>query len=80
VVVAGVVHHRLRRLRATAPLPVIELVDSLAVRARFALQDYATSFAAFDVVHDSSIATNLPGYVIGVTVRLPTSNSIRSAE
>ena len=27
--VAGVVHHRLRRLGATASLPVIELVDAL---------------------------------------------------
>jgi hypothetical protein len=36
MVVAGVVKHRLRRLRATTPLLVIKLVDALAVRAQFA--------------------------------------------
>jgi hypothetical protein len=52
VVGAGVVQHRLRRLRATAPLPVIKLIDALAVRAKFAFQKDATSFAARNVVHD----------------------------
>jgi hypothetical protein len=46
VVGESVPQHRLRRLRATAPLPVIELVDALAVRAHFAFQNHTTSFAA----------------------------------
>jgi hypothetical protein len=46
VVVAGVVQHRLRRLRATTPLPVIKLVDALGVRAHFTFQNYSTSVAA----------------------------------
>jgi hypothetical protein len=47
--------HCLRRLRATATQPVIELVHALDVRARFALQYYAATFAASDVVHDSNL-------------------------
>jgi hypothetical protein len=52
---ARVSQHRLRRLRATATQPAIELVDALDVRARFAFQNYTASFAAFDCVHESSL-------------------------
>jgi hypothetical protein len=57
---AGVVRHRLRRLHATASLPAIKLIDALTVRAQFAFQKHTTSFAACDVVHDSSLTTNHP--------------------
>jgi hypothetical protein len=42
---AGVIQHRLRRLRAATPVPVVELVDPLDVRAHFAFQDHTTGFA-----------------------------------
>lgn len=51
---ARVSQHRLCCLRATATESVIEPVDVLDMRARFTFQNYTASFAAFDVVHDSS--------------------------
>jgi len=46
MVVAGVVQHRLRRLRATTSQPLVKLVDALAVRARFAFQNHTARIAA----------------------------------
>lgn len=54
VLAARMNQHRLCRLRATATLPAVELVDSLDVSAHLAFQNYTAAFAAFDVVHDSS--------------------------
>jgi hypothetical protein len=54
VVLAGVTQRCLRRLCAATPLPVIKLIDALAVRTLFALQKNATDFAARDVVHSAS--------------------------
>ena len=55
MVFADMVQHRLRRLCATTPVPVIKLVDVLRVRAHSAMQDYTIRFTARDTVHNLSI-------------------------